>query len=384
MAGSTDTRADSDRADAYFIGLISGTSMDAVDAVLVRIDNAGQPTLLHSHSEAYPQAIRDTILPALQQPEGIEYGRIIQIELALADLFAQAVAALLRQSAVRPDQITAIGNHGQTLCHRPDAATPYTVQLCDNARLAVLTGIDVIGDFRRADMADGGQGAPLAPLIHHALFSQAKQRIGVMNIGGIANLTVLPSTRGTEPAIIGFDTGPGNGLMDSWYQRHQGGRFDADGQWANQGQVRTELLQQLLHDDYFSRPAPKSTGREYFNLHWLATQSALSETLAAVDVQATLLELTAQTTIKAAQQYRCEALFVCGGGAHNPCLLQRMRQLAPELEVQSTAVLGLAPDWVEAVLFAWLAWCYRHQQAVPLPSITGGQHSRIIGAHWHA
>jgi anhydro-N-acetylmuramic acid kinase len=172
--------------------------------------------------------------------------------------------------------------------------------------------------------------------------------------------------------------------MDSWYQRHQGGRFDADGQWANQGQVRTELLQQLLHDDYFSRPAPKSTGREYFNLHWLATQSALSETLAAVDVQATLLELTAQTTIKAAQQYRCEALFVCGGGAHNPCLVQRMRQLAPELEVQSTAVLGLAPDWVEAVLFAWLAWCYRHQQAVPLPSITGGQHSRIIGAHWHA
>ena len=369
-------------ASHYYIGLISGTSMDAVDAVPVSINDQGHPQLLHSHSEAYPQAIRDIVLPALHQPETIEYGQIIQIELALADLFAEAVAKLLHKSQLQPSQIQAIGNHGQTLCHRPDAPTPYTVQLCDNARLAVLSGIDVVGDFRRADMAAGGQGAPLAPLIHHALFNHSQQCVGVLNIGGIANLTVLPGQ--TSEPIIGFDTGPGNGLMDSWFQQHHQGRYDADGHWASQGQVHQELLQHLLQEPYLQRPAPKSTGREYFNLDWLHRQSPWVQQAAAEDVQATLLEYTAVTTLSAAQTQACEALYICGGGVHNQRLIQRMSELQPAFNIQSTARLGLDPDWVEAVLFAWLAWCYQQGRAAPLPSITGGAQARVLGALWHS
>lgn len=368
---------------AYYIGLISGTSMDAIDAALICMED-GQMRLIATHSGQYPQHIREQILPQLHAPETLPYGQIIQMELALADQFAATVAELLTLAQLKASQIRAIGSHGQTLCHRPTAATPYTVQLVDNARLAVLTGITVVGDFRRADVADGGQGAPLASLLHHALFSQEHQRVGIVNIGGIANLTLLPATRGAATEeVLGFDTGPGNGLMDQWCLHHQGRPYDVSGQWASQGQVLSEPLRRLLAEPYFALPPPKSTGREAFNLHWLKQQLVDLEQLAAVDVQATLLELSAVSIAQACENQSCDAVYLCGGGVHNRALYQRLETLL-SCPLSSTAALGLDPDWVEASLFAWLAW--RHLEAIPSPSpsITGATRARVLGACWPA
>ncbi|GAB4198132.1 MAG: anhydro-N-acetylmuramic acid kinase [Wenzhouxiangellaceae bacterium] len=365
--------------DGYFIGLISGTSMDAVDAALINIRD-GHPHLLQALSHTYPESIRETLLQQLHQPEQIPFGEIIAIELQLADCFAAAVDQLLHESSADRQLIKAIGSHGQTLCHRPQAQPPYTIQLGDNARLAVTTGIDVIGDFRRADLADHGHAAPLAPLLHQQLLGSDDKRIGVLNIGGIANLTVLGESR----LLSGFDTGPGNALMDQWCRRHHQEAYDADGRWAASGVVNTALLQGLRQEPYFAAAPPKSTGREAFNLHWLSQQAPALESLPAADVQATLLELTVTTIADAVTQKSCDQVYVCGGGVHNRRLMQRLSSALNGIAVASTASVGIDPDWVEATLFGWLAW--RHLNAIPsdLRPITGSRQQRVLGARWPA
>lgn len=360
--------------------------MDAVDAALIHMDGE-RPQLLHAINFPYPQQIRNSILPLLHEPEQIPFGQIVHMELQFADLFSEAVTELLKGASIGREQITAIGCHGQTLCHRPENDPPYTIQLGDNGRLSALTGMTVIGDFRSADVADGGQGAPLASLLHQALFSSPHHRHGIVNIGGIANLTVLPATSASDNslAIQGFDTGPGNGLMDQWYQQHQNGAYDENGSWAAGGQIIPDLLRRWLEtEEYFRLPAPKSTGREVFNLNWLKAHSPDLSQWDSRDVQATLLALSAQTIADACHQQMCEKVFICGGGAHNQALMTKLQDLLPQCSVSSTDTIGLAPDWVEAVLFAWLAWRYEQNIASALPSITGSQHARVIGARWRA
>lgn len=355
--------------------------MDAVDCALVEIKDH-RPRLLHAINHAYPTALRKAILAHLQAPEEAPFGAIIHFDLALADLFAQACEALLNSAGIHSDHIKAIGCHGQTICHRPNIKPPYTVQLGDCSRLAVLTGLPVIGDFRSGDMAAGGQGAPLAPLLHKSLFARRGQQVLAINIGGIANITLLPGN-GHE-AVTGYDTGPGNCLMDSWCQRHQGHNYDINGEWAARGKIHTNLLKSLLSDAYLRLAPPKSTGREVFNLEWLHQRHPGLDDITPVEVQATLLEFTARSISRAAMGHQPDTIYICGGGAHNGQLMMRLTELCKPCPVTSSAEVGLDPDWIEATLFAWLAW--RRVMDIPsdIHTITGSQQARVLGAWWSA
>ncbi|WP_454693103.1 anhydro-N-acetylmuramic acid kinase [Achromobacter aegrifaciens] len=363
-----------------YIGLMSGTSVDGVDGVLVRLDDGQAPAVLASASLSMPADLRRELL-ALNLSGDDELARAALAANGLARLYAQAVAALLQQAGIQAGDVTAIGAHGQTVRHRPDLG--YTVQLNAPALLAELAGIDVVADFRSRDVAAGGQGAPLVPPFHAAIFG-APQGRAVLNLGGIANVTLL------EPgqAPRGFDTGPANVLLDGWCQRHLGQPYDADGRWAATGQVLAALLEQLIASEpWFALPPPKSTGRDLFNMQWLDDRLATFDgpKPAPQDVQATLQRLTARTVANAvdAAAAGTQEVFVCGGGARNPGL---MRELAYCLQrpVRATDALGVPAQEVEALAFAWLAQAFVQRRPAGLPAVTGARGARILGALYPA
>jgi anhydro-N-acetylmuramic acid kinase len=362
-----------------FIGLMSGTSVDAIDTVLVQFND--KPThsveLIATREHAFPPEIRTAVQTLIESPQGINLDELGMLDRKLGFLYADAVTSLLQETGTDANSIVAIGNHGQTIRHRPDSDPPFTMQIGDAATIANVCGITTIGDFRSADIALGGQGAPLAPLFHQWAFANDSSPGFAVNIGGIGNVTVM---RPGE-SLIGFDTGPGNTLLDYWCQQNTNATFDEGGRWASSGEVQTELLETLLADPYFAAAAPKSTGREYFNAHWLTNM--LGETVAtdSVDVQATLAELTAQTIAMAIKKYADSGdVWLCGGGALNSDLTARIKTHLPLFKVATTATLGVPPAWVEAVAFAWLARERLTLSAAGIPSVTGASASGILGS----
>jgi anhydro-N-acetylmuramic acid kinase len=368
------------------IGLMSGTSIDGVDAVLARFPGAGDralDVLAHAHL-AFAPAWRDELL-ALNTPGADELHRAALAGNALVGLYAQAVQAVLRQGGVEGGAVRVIGAHGQTVRHRPGEfdGVGYTWQLNAPALLAERTGIDVVADFRSRDVAAGGTGAPLVPAFHRALFAKRGETIAVLNLGGIANLTVLRADGGT----IGFDCGPANALMDHWTHAHSGRSYDAGGAWAASGRVHEPLLARLLQEPYFALPPPKSTGRDLFRPAWLeAARRGLAPAASPVDVQATLAELTARTVAADVQRHGAGAttLVVCGGGASNGHLMRRLAALLPGITVQPSDVHGLPHDQVEASAFAWLALACIEGRPGNLPAVTGARGPRVLGAVWRA
>ena len=352
--------------------------MDAVDAVCVDLTKP-LPKLISTHEQAIPSNIREDI-------SGITVGmlhdvdRLALLDVSLGELFAEAALAVIGKAGLHASAIEAVGSHGQTVVHRPSGDRPYTVQLGDPNIIAERTGITTVADFRRRDMAAGGQGAPLVPAFHQALFSAAHCDRVVVNIGGMANITVL--SRGRDAPVIGFDTGPGNVLLDAWATQHLGAPLDVDGRWAASGGIHWGFFQELRKDAFFSLPPPKSTGRDRFNLSWIQERLARLESLPCPeDVQRTLCELTVKTISEAIKRYSNppREVLVCGGGAHNPLLMGGLARELSDTEVYSTARFGLEPDWVEAAAFAWLAKRSLQGLAGNLPSVTGARHPVVLG-----
>lgn len=365
------------------MGVMSGTSVDAIDVVLADWHDPKRPVLLASVSHAWPAALRaDILMLAGGQSDSID--KLGQLDRKIAMATATACLNCLAQADLPASAVTAIGFHGQTIRHHPDMTPPFTLQIGDANTLAELTGIAVVSDFRRRDVAAGGQGAPLVPAFHEQLFAHADIDTVVLNLGGIANITVLPA-QAAAGNTLGFDTGPANMLMDAWCQRHTGKRFDANGDWAAAGQVDDILLQGLLAHPYFTRPAPKSTGRESFGSAWLNAQLAHEHRdISAIDVQATLAELTAVSVSNAIKQH-CEGLsgvlLVCGGGANNRHLMTRLQKNLAHWRVDSTASKGMDPQWIEALAFAWLARQMVSGLPGNLPAVTGAIGPRILGSY---
>lgn len=355
---------------------MSGTSLDGIDAVLAAFENK-TCKLLHSQFIPFDEALRDELL-ALNRAGANELERAELAANELSRRYAGAIRALLGKAEIRAEQVKAIGCHGQTVRHRPDLG--FTIQLANPALLAELTGIAVVADFRSRDIAAGGQGAPLVPAFHAALFRHPERHRVIVNIGGISNLTSLPPRGG----VIGFDCGPGNLLLDAWTTRHLGQPYDKDGAWAASGQPIPELLRQLLTEPFFAAPPPKSTGRDLFNLPWL--ERFLSPDFAPADVQATLLDLTVKGVASAILDHCSTAseIYLCGGGAHNGALVRRLKQSLPSRNVAPTDDLGVNADWVEAFAFAWLARQALNGNPGNLPEVTGAKGARILGAIYPA
>lgn len=364
---------------SLFVGLMSGTSLDGIDAVLVDF-SATKPNLLTARTFPFAPALREALL-ALCLPGTEEIERLGRADGALARALADATLQLLQEAGVSPQQVVAIGSHGQTIRHRPqtaaDGAPGFTLQIGDPNILAQLTGITTVADFRRRDMAAGGQGAPLVPAFHRAVFRGTRNRV-VVNIGGMANITALPS----NGVISGFDTGPGNVLLDAWVHRHRQLAFDRDGAWAASGVVHSALLTALLAEPFFAIAPPKSTGRELFNLPWLAQRLSQFPEVAAADVQATLAEFTARTITDAivALPFSVNEVFVCGGGACNTDLMHRLERLLHPRALGHTGQLGIDPAWVEAAAFAWLARETLAGRPGNEPAVTGANNYCVLGA----
>lgn len=367
------------QASSLYIGLMSGTSLDGVDAALADFSGPA-PKTLATHFAPFDADLRAELL-ALQSPVENELERAALAANRLVRAYAQAARAVLQAAARRPEEIRALGAHGQTIRHRPELG--YTTQLNNPALLAELTGIAVAADFRSRDVAAGGQGAPLVPAFHQAVFGTPGKTRVIVNIGGIGNITLLRADGG----VLGFDTGPGNVLMDLWIGRHQGKTHDDAGAWAASGKVIPDLLARLLAEPYLALPPPKSTGRDLFNPAWLDRQLAGFTAAAPVDVQATLCEYSAATIVEATRRQAADGssaapldVFVCGGGAHNACLQSRLAALAPQWRWQNTSALGVDPDWVEALAFAWLAHRLIEGRPGNLASVTGAAGARVLGA----
>ncbi len=370
---------------SLYIGLMSGTSLDSVDAVAVEIDPE-RCTLVAADSYPLPAVTRQQILQ-LTQPGNNEIELMGLLDLELGNIFASATNQLIEQHQLNRTQITAIGSHGQTIRHRPGTDAPgFTLQIGDPNTITELTGITTVADFRRRDMAAGGQGAPLVPAFHQALFQSEQHSRLLVNIGGMSNITLLPVD--SQSSVMGYDTGPGNVLLDSWIQHRQGKSYDRDGAWARSGEICQPLLTSLLDLPFFQLPPPKSTGREQFNLDWLQQQLALlSSPPSDKDVQATLLEYTALTLSNAIKQHsdwQHYQIYLCGGGAHNSALKQRISELLAPAEVATTAALGVDPDWVEAIAFSWLAYRTLTGMSGNLSAVTGARGERILGGVYPA
>ncbi len=364
--------------DHLYIGLMSGTSVDGVDAALLKIEET-QLELIAHHSESMPRDLQSSI-QAISQTGDNEIERLGVLDRQLGRLFANAAQALLNQQGLSADAITAIGSHGQTIRHRPPTAQPgaeaFTLQVADPNTIAEHTGITTVADFRRRDIAAGGEGAPLAPAFHHAMFRADHCDRAIVNIGGIANVTLL-----NNDPTSGFDTGPGNTLMDGWCRRHLAQEFDYDGRWAATGQVQQEILAGLLNHPYLSTPTPKSTGKEIFNLELL--EAFPLDNYQAQDIQATLAEFTIQTIANALPQ-AIEEIYLCGGGAHNGYLRSRLQLQLPGRKIAATDSLGVPPDWVEAAAFAWLAAQTLDGRVGNMSSVTGAAGERVLGAIYAA
>lgn len=358
-----------------YIGLMSGTSMDGIDAALVSFtDDAIDIRATCKHD--YPDDLVRELLSARQDTHLKHPADVPGLHRRVGECFCDAANALLARSGTDAADVTAVGSHGQTLRHEPNADEPFSLQIGDPAIIAAGTGITTVADFRSADIRLGGQGAPLAPAFHEWLFREPGTRRIVLNIGGIANVTVLPAD---DAMTTGFDTGPGNTLLDAWIRKHEGMPYDTDGAWGATGSVDAALLAQMLADPYFELPAPKSTGFEYFNLEWLERFPVAG--VAPADVQASLCALTAKSVARAVESNagnQCD-VFVCGGGAHNAAMMQSLRSELPACRVETTAIAGLDPDWVEAAAFAWLAM--RTLAGLPgnLPGVTGASKAAVLG-----
>ena len=348
-----------------FVGLISGTSMDGIDAVVASFDD-DSVRLRASQSFSYPLDLGDQLRLATRDPDSLTVDALGELDTRVGAAFRDAALGIIDAAGLGPADIAAIGSHGQTV--RP-------------AEISTGTGITTVADFRRADLALGGEGAPLVPPFHAWLLSEAGESRSVLNIGGIANLTLLP---GDGEPITGFDTGPGNTLLDAWIRKHKSEDFDDDGRWAASGRVDEDLLARMLADPWFSKSPPKSTGFEYFNIDWLEAYGVSKH--APEDVQATLLELTATSIADSITRHSpgTTAVFVCGGGVHNTRLLERLAQQLQGCRVRSTADAGIDPDWIEATAFAWLAMRTLAGQAGNLPSVTGARREAVLGGIYPA
>lgn len=365
----------------YYIGLMSGTSVDGIDAALVSIADDGPLILKATQQQDFPPTVRNAI-QALMLPGNNEIDQVGELDMQLGKLFAEAVHMLLRKTGIEAKDIRAIGSHGQTIRHRPRATHPFTYQIANPSVVAEQTGITTVADFRARDMAAGGEGAPLVPAFHRWFFQKPGVNRVILNIGGIANITWLPGD--TEGPVLGFDTGPGNTLLDQWIMQNRGMHYDSDGAWAASGHVNAELLKHFLADEYFAKAPPKSTGREHFHHTWL--EQHLTGKVLAQDIQATLTELTTRSIIQALNflPAKADEIYVCGGGSHNRYLLARLQAQAPDIPVATTATLGLDPDWVEAVAFAWLAHRTLTGEPGNLPSVTGASRAVILGGIYFA
>lgn len=370
---------------ALYIGLMSGTSIDGVDGVLADLDDTDlRPRRVLQHLHVPMGAALGRELLALNQPGPDELHRAALAANALMDLYAHVVQGLLQASGRRAADVAALGAHGQTVRHQPriDGAPGYTLQLANGARLAERSGITTVCDFRSADVAAGGQGAPLVPAFHAACFAEPGRDVALLNVGGIANLSLLPADGG----VLGFDTGPGNVLMDLWSVRCTGQPYDADGRMAASGRVDETLLAALMAEPYLALPPPKSTGRDLFHADWLDARLRSFGSLPAEDVMATLAELTARSVADALRQQlpRVGTLRVCGGGAGNRHLMNRLRSLLPGAALGTTADVGVPPDQMEALAFAWLAACRLQGRPASLPAVTGARGPRVLGAVYPA
>jgi anhydro-N-acetylmuramic acid kinase len=367
-----------------YAGLMSGTSLDGVDGVIVDFSTQ-RPCVLGHVSAAFPDALKQELLQ-LNTSGPDELHRAALAANALVRGYADVVARLLTSCQVDASRVRAIGAHGQTVRHQPQRfdGTGYTLQLNQPALLAELTGIDVVADFRSRDVAAGGQGAPLVPPFHQAFFGHLGGVTGVLNIGGISNITVLNAD--APDSVLGFDCGPGNALMDAWCLAHTGAAFDAEGAWAAGGKVHAGLLQSLLDETFFAQAPPKSTGRDLFNGPWLQAKLAGYHDGSAQDIQTTLTELTARSCADCMRQFApgCERLIACGGGAHNTHLMARLQALLPGCEIASSDAFGLPPLQVEATAFAWLAKQCVERQTASLKNVTGATGARILGAIYPA
>jgi anhydro-N-acetylmuramic acid kinase len=361
--------------EGLFLGAISGTSVDGLDLALIR---AAGPSVavLQGHTYPLPAILRQQLLN-LGQPGAIDLDALGTADTALGQFIGETTLTFLAEAGLRAAEITAIGSHGQTVRHRPVGPEPFTLQIGDPNRIAEVTGITVVADFRRRDLAAGGQGAPLVPPFHRRLFGNPVERRAVLNLGGIGNLTFLPSDP-AEP-VTGFDTGPGNGLMDAWIATCKGLPFDADGAWSRSGMVHPQLLQRLLDDPYLQKAPPKSTGREYFNLPWLHQQLRFAPADPA-DVQATLRALTAATVSLAIARWgpATQRVIVCGGGRLNRALLDDLRDRLSQ-PVDTAEMHGVDGDSLEAAAFGWLASLTLSGQAGNAPSVTGARGLRLLG-----
>jgi anhydro-N-acetylmuramic acid kinase len=367
----------------YFIGLMSGTSMDGVDAALIEVHDAGIKTIA-TLGYPMPAELRKQLLN-ITHPGENEITRMGQLDNEMGILFANATLALLAKANFAASDIIAIGSHGQTIRHIPDAPFHFTMQIGNPNVIAEMTNITTIADFRRRDMAIGGQGAPLTPTFHNHVFRTVERNRIILNIGGIANISILPAN--IDLPVTGFDTGPGNCLLDSHMQLHfKDKTFDNDGEWASSGKINSTLLSSLLSESYLELPPPKSTGRELFNLPWL--EKHLQKTnvgIAAVDVQATLLEYTAQTISQAiaTQNINGGEIVVCGGGCHNKALIQRLKELNPHHQLTTTIIYNIDPDFVEAIAFAWMAHATMNKIPCNLPTVTGASKAVILGGVYY-
>ena len=363
-----------------YLGVMSGTSLDGVDLALMEMQPRAK--LLAADFQPMPPDLRQDLSLLIAQGQ-TSLQQLGELDHRVAQLYADCINNFLAKQQLEHKSIRAIGCHGQTIWHAPQGEFPFTMQIGDMNLLAARTGIDTVGDFRRKDMAWGGQGAPLVPAFHQSLFFDAQFATVVLNIGGISNISVLIPNQ----PVIGYDTGVGNALMDAWIERHLGKAYDANGDWAGGGKVRSDLLKFLLDEPFFRLPPPKSTGRELFNLAWLEKILQKTTALSPQDVQATLLEFTAQGNALAFRQIQSELpkrLLVCGGGAKNAYLMERLRALLPDWQVAPTTDFGLHIDFVEAAAFAWLAHQRIHNLPSNLPSVTGAQRAVSLGAIYPA
>lgn len=359
-----------------FLGLISGTSVDGIDAALVSFD--GAPKLVRGRTYPMPTVLAEEVLRLSQAQRPLMLDELGRLDTRLGQAFADAANALLRESGVAPGDVAAVGSHGQTLRHLPVGDAPFTMQLADADVIAERTGITTVADFRRRDVAAGGQGAPLVPAFHAAVLSDESEPRAALNIGGIANLTLLP----VDGVVRGFDTGPGNGLMDAWCLKHRGERFDRGGAFASEGKSQPALLSRLLEDPWLALPPPKSTGRDQYHLPWLEQHLAAFATLSPSDVQATLVSFTAESIAQALKREMsdCRRVLVCGGGVHNPVLMHELAMRLPSMAVETSGVAGIDPDFMEAMAFAWLARETLAGRPGNLPSVTGARGPRVLGS----
>ena len=365
-----------------YAGLMSGTSMDGIDAVLVEFNEA-QLKLIASHSQPIPASLKTKLSLLSLNSESATIDMLGEADAELGDLFAEAINELLSNAGVQANQVRGIGSHGQTIRHRPDLPSRFTMQIGDANKISYKTGITTVADFRRKDMAANGEGAPLAPAFHRQVFHSDNENRAVLNIGGISNLSYLP--KDNTQACFGFDCGPGNILMDAWIQQHQQQAFDKNGEWAASVSADKNFVSKLMNDPFIQQQPPKSTGKEHYNLDWLEQQENLKQ-LSAAQVQASLCQFTCDSITDAVKNYMPELnrLIVCGGGAHNAHLMSLLSSSLPEIKIESSEIHGIHPDWVEAIAFAWLASKTLNKKSGNLPAVTGADKPVILGAIYPA